>query len=108
MVTAGIPRQIFRWADPDAATADQAVAGDRRSGAGGVLRTEAHARQALRLRLYAYDGAGDHHRGADVRAFGVSLRADVFELGGGNDLLLGESGELDRRLAERDLGTGRR
>jgi len=45
---------------------------------------------AVRVGLHAHDRTGDHARGADVRAPGVPLRADVLELGDGHDLLFGE------------------
>src|SRR5450759_5627293 len=98
MAAAGIPGAVQRRADPDAATADQAVAGDGGTGAGSVLRPETRAGAAVRLGLHAHDGAGDHARGTDVRAPGVPLRADVFELGDGHDLLFGEPGEPPRRM----------
>src|ERR1035438_4675840 len=93
MAATGIPGTVQRWADPDPATADQAVAGHGGSSAGGVLRPEAHAGTAVRVGLHAYDRAGDHTRRAEVRAPGVPLRADVLELGDGHDLLFGEPGE---------------
>ena len=76
-------------------------------GAGSVLRPEARAGAAVRVGLHAHDRAGDHARRADVRAPGVPLRADVLELGDGHDLLFGEPGEPQRRMAERGLGIGR-
>src|ERR1700704_6040840 len=63
----------------DAATADQTMAGDGGAGAGSVLRSEAHAGTAVRVRLHAHDRTGNHARGPDVRAPGVPLRADVLE-----------------------------
>src|SRR5688572_14027326 len=77
----GIPRTIQRWADPDPATADQAMAGDRRTRAGSVLRPDARAGTAVRIGFHAHDRTGDYARGADVRAPGVPLRADALELG---------------------------
>src|ERR1039458_4600906 len=101
VAAAGIPRAIQRRTDPDTATADQALAGDGRTRAGSVLRPETRARAAVRVGLHAHGGVGDHGWGADVRASGVSLRADVLELGDGHDLLFGEPGEPLRRMAER-------
>src|SRR5712692_7909660 len=106
MAAAGIPRAVQRGADPDPATADQAVAGDGGTRAGSVLRPETHAGAAVRVGLHAHDRVGDHARGADVRAPGVPLRADVLELGDGHDLLFGEPGEPQRRMAERGVGIG--
>src|SRR5690606_22803734 len=42
-----------------------------------------------------------------VRSPAVPLRADLLELGDGHGLLLGEPGELERRLRECSLGTER-
>jgi len=58
--------------------------------------------------LHAHDRIEDHDPGADIGAPGVPLRADVLELGSGHDLLLRESGEVERRMAERGPGVGRR
>src|SRR5450756_2646815 len=82
------------------------MAGDGRTGAGSVLRPETRARAAVRVGLHTHDGTGDHDWGTDVRTPGVSLRADVLELGDGHDLLFGEPGEPQRRMAERGLGVG--
>ena len=76
-------------------------------GAGSVLRPGARAGAAVRVGLHAHDRAGDHAGRADVRTPGVPLRADVFELGNGHDLLFREPGEPQRRMAERGLGVGR-
>src|SRR5258706_14021636 len=82
------------------------MAGDGRTGAGSVLWPETHAGAAVRVGLHTHERVGNHARWADVRAPGVSLRADVLELGDGHDLLFGEPGEPQRRMAERSLGTG--
>src|ERR1039458_8593370 len=106
VAAAGIPGAVQRRADPDAATADQAMAGDGGTGAGSVLRPETHAGAAVRVGLHAHDRAGDHARGADVRAPGGPLRADVLERGDGHDVLFGEPGEPQRRMVERGVGMG--
>src|ERR1700680_4232355 len=93
-------------ADPKAATADEALAGDGGTGAGRVLRPKTRAGAVVRVGLHAHDRVGNHPRGTDVRAPGVPLRADIFELGGGNHLLFGEPGEPQRRLAKRGVGIG--
>src|SRR5205823_9687185 len=100
MAAAGIPGAVQRRADPNPATADQAMAGDGRTRAGSVLRPETHTGATVRVGLHAHDRAGDHAGGADVRAPGIPLRADVLELGDGHDLLFGEPGEPQRRMAE--------
>src|ERR1039458_10405238 len=82
------------------AAADQAMAGDGGTRARGVLRPETRAGAAVCVGLHAHDRVGDHARGADVRAPGLPLRADVLELGDGHDLLFGEPGESKRRMAE--------
>src|SRR6059036_891503 len=49
---------VQRRADPDAATADQAMAGDGRTRAGSVLRPETHTGATVRVGLHAHDRAG--------------------------------------------------
>src|ERR1700676_4553803 len=92
VAAAGISGAIQRRANPDTAAAAQAVAGDGGARAGSVLRPETRAGTAMRIGLHAHDRAGNHARGADVGAPGVSLRADVLELGDGHDLLFREPG----------------
>src|ERR1039458_4419253 len=50
----GIPRAVQRWADPDPATADQAVAGHGGSSPRGGLRPERHAGKAGRVGLHSH------------------------------------------------------
>src|SRR6202790_5400529 len=101
VAAAGISGAVQRRADPDTAAAAQAMASDGGARAGSVLRPETRAGTVMRFGFHAHDRVGDHARGADVRAPGVPLRADVLELGEGHALLLGAPGAPHRRMAER-------
>jgi hypothetical protein len=103
-----LPRPLRRRPTADPAAAGEAVARPGGAGQGGVLRPGSLPRKALRQRLHALRRpARDHRRGA----FGspdLPLRADLLELGDGDDLLRGELREPGRGPAERSVGTGRR
>src|SRR5438094_254309 len=57
VAAAGISRPVQRRADPDAATADQTMAGDGGAGAGSVLLAEAPAAAAVRVPLAGHQRA---------------------------------------------------
>jgi hypothetical protein len=62
----------------------------------------------VRQRLHALHRPARDHRRRPVRSPDLPLRADLLELGDGDDLLRGELREPGRRLAERVVGVGRR
>src|SRR6202011_5379347 len=92
----------------DLAATRPAVARPSGTVQGGVFRPGPPSRTPVRQRLHALPRpACDHRRGA-LRPPDLPLRADLLELGDGDDLLRRELREPQRRLAERPGGTGRR
>ena len=59
------------------------------------------------VRLHAHGEPGRHPRRPALRPHGLSLRADLLELGDGLDLFLGELREPQRGVAGGPLGTWR-
>ncbi len=102
-----VPGPLPRRATADPSAADQTVAGPRGAAQGGVLRTGPSTRSPLCLGLHAHGRARRHDRRRAVRPPGLSLRADLLQLGDRHGLLLGELGEPGRGVAERPVGTGR-
>jgi hypothetical protein len=64
--------------------------GDGRASQGGVFRATAPSWAVECLRFRPYDGPGGYHPEPELPALAVSLRADLFQLGDGDGLFLGE------------------
>jgi hypothetical protein len=85
-----VPGPLRGPSAPHAPTAGAHLAGHEGTGQGSVLRPGARTRPALCFGFYAPDEfAGDAWR-PGIRPSGVPLRADLFQLGVGDDLLFGE------------------
>ena len=99
---------VSRFAAPHLRASRQAVAGHARPRQADHVPPGARGRRPRGVRLHAHDRAEHHHRRPAVRAHGLPLRADVFELGIGDALRLRIVRSVVRRLAECVVGTGRR
>ncbi len=99
-----VPGPLRRRATADLAAADQAVAGPRGAGQGGVLRPGPSPRPALLPATSRTGRPGRDHRRRAVRPPDLPLRADLLQLGDGHGLLLGELGEPQRRACRTPCG----
>jgi hypothetical protein len=88
-------RSVREWPGADAATAGAAVAGHGGARQGSLLFPGTLPGTPVRLGLYLDERPGRDPRRSAVRPPGLSLRADVLELGVGDDLLLGELRESE-------------
>ena len=108
LVAGTLSRAVRQRTAADPATARASVACPGGTGQGGVLHAGACAGPAGLFGLHVHEQPPGDHPGATLRAHGVSLRADLLELGACDDLFLGEFCQSERRFTERVVGPGRR
>jgi len=97
----------LRMGSAHVAASDKDLAGDGGASQGSIFRTTTPTGPLGCVRLYPHGGAGCHPPRAELSAPDLSLRADVFELGSGDGVLLGELRKPVRRAAERGVETGK-
>ncbi len=100
-------REAYPEPAPHVRASRPAVAGHGRQVPPGHVQPGASCRRPGGFRFHQHEFPGSHHSRQTLRTSGVSLRADLLQLGVGDPLRVGVLRGLVRRLAERALGTGR-
>src|SRR5208337_3869700 len=101
-------RRVRQLAVTKLSAGRETLASDRRRGQRSVLQPGASAWPIVCFGLHAHGEFGSDDRRPGVRPLGLSLCADVLELGIDHDLFFRELREPQRRASKRGLGIGRR
>jgi hypothetical protein len=104
----GVSRSAFADPASHVRAARPALARHGGCGAYGHVQPSASRRRSGRLGFHQHELIGSDDPRQTLRAYGLSLRAHVLELGIGNHLRVGVVRGVVRWLAERAVGTGRR
>ena len=99
-------REAYPEPLPDVRAARPAMAGHGWQVPPGHVQPGASCRRPGGFRFHQHEFPGSHHPWQTLRALGVSLRADLLQLGVGDPLRVGVLRGLVRRLTERAVGTG--
>jgi len=106
-VTAAPAGAVRREPTADVAAAHSPLACELGPAQGNLLRPGSRTGPAMRFRFHLDERSGRKHSRAAFSSPGLPFRADLLELGVGDDLLLGELRGSERGPAERPHRTGR-